>query len=104
MPKVAFEYFGFWDVPRWIACNANGFQFYLASEFDEALDEYSPAYEVHLLPPNCRSIGPLWEQATEANRIGSIPVESIEFDESKRKLIEIDPMLKLLDLKRSEAS
>ncbi|MGA2166787.1 MAG: hypothetical protein ABSG62_01160 [Terracidiphilus sp.] len=99
MPRVAFEYRDFWDVPRLIVCTVEGTEILLDSEFDESLEEYAAHYKVYALPPelvpasltSCADL-----PSPEAIYLGSIPVSEIEFDPSKRKEIEVGPLLELL--------
>jgi len=99
MPKVAFEYRDFWDVPRLILCTVDGTAILLDSEFDDSLEEYAPHYKVYALPPEpdpdssapCAGLPP-----SRTMYLGSVPVSEIEFDPSKRNEIEVSPLLELL--------
>ncbi len=102
MPKVAFEYRDFWEVPRLIVCTVNDTELLLDSAFDEATGRYAPTYRVYALPPELNldsadslTAGPD-SASPEAVYLGSIPVSEIEFDETNRKEIEVNPLLKLL--------
>jgi hypothetical protein len=99
MPMVPFKYGGFWDVPRYIFLTVDGTELLLEAGFDDALDEYSPDYRVYVLPSglDSGSLFPWLESpVSESHYLGSIPVNEIQFDESKRKEIEIAPLIKLL--------
>ena len=99
MPRVAFEYRDFWDVPRLIVCTVDGVEILLDSEFDESLGEYADEYKVYALPPELEQ-GKLnsWADlpSPEASYLGSVPVSEIEFDPSKRREIEVGPLLEFL--------
>jgi hypothetical protein len=99
MPKVAFEYRDFWDIPRLIVCTVEGTEILLDSEFDDLLEEYAPHYKVYALPPELDSDSTeSWADLppSQAAYLGSVPVSEIEFDPSKRKEIEVGPLLKFL--------
>jgi hypothetical protein len=55
------EYREFYDIPRSILVRHDGRTYYLESEFDEELDDYTPAFTVYLLP----------EDVAESTRAGS---------------------------------
>lgn len=99
MAKVAFEYRDFWDVPRLIVCTVDGTEILLDSEFDESLEQYASHYKVYALPPELDSASMnAWADlpSSEATYLGSVPVSEIEFDPSRRKEIEVGPLLELL--------
>ncbi|MGA2653235.1 MAG: hypothetical protein ABSF28_22150 [Terracidiphilus sp.] len=99
MPMVPFKYGGFWDVPRYILCRVEENQLLLEAGFDDALDEYSTEYRVYALPPGLDwdSIFTWLESpSSQSHYLGSIPVNEIHFDESKRKEIETGPLIKLI--------
>jgi hypothetical protein len=99
MPRVAFEYRDYWDVPRLIVCTVEGTEILLDSEFDESLEEYAAQYKVYALPPELEP-GSMnsWANlpSPEARYLGSVSVSAIEFDPSGRKEIEVGPLLDLL--------
>lgn len=98
---IPFTYGGFWDVPRYIFCQIDGKHLLLQSEFDDDLDEYSADYQVFKLPSPFQA-GSLfsWRSfpLSEAKLIGTIPVTSMEFDETKRAELNSAPLLELLGL------
>jgi hypothetical protein len=103
MPKVAFEYRDFWEVPRLIVCTVEGIVLLLDSEFDESLAEYASRYKVYAMPPEMDLDAPSSSEELPASLpeyLGSIPVSSIEFDPSLRKEMEAEPLLELLRRKK----
>jgi hypothetical protein len=99
MPKVTFSYRDFWDVPRMIVCKVNGTEVLLDSEFDDSVDEHSSQYKVYILPTELNPDSlKSWTDLPSAavSYLGTIPVSAIEFDLSRRKEIEIGPLVKLL--------
>ena len=99
MAMIQFEYRDFWDVPRFILCTVEGIELLLDSGFDDSLDEYPPEYKVYALPPELEpDSANSWAQlpSPKARYLGSIPVSEIEFDASKRKELEVAPLLRLL--------
>jgi hypothetical protein len=107
MPKVPFKYHSFWDVPRFIVCSVEGTELLLDASFDDALDEYAPDYKVYVGPPELDPASLYWwarSPASESSYIGSIPVNEIEFDSSKRQEIGTGPLLLLLLQERDAGS
>ncbi len=99
MSKVPFIYREFWDVPRMIVCEVSGTKILLESEFDDSLDDYSLQYKVFLLPEGLEPASlKSWDELSSkaATYLGQIPVDVIEFDNSKRKELEFSPLAKLL--------
>jgi hypothetical protein len=99
MPKVPFRYHSFWDIPRFIVSSVEGTELLLDASFDDALDEYAPEYKVYAGPPELDPASLYWwarSPASESSYIGSIPVNEIEFDSTKRQEIETGPLLQLL--------
>ena len=99
MPMFPFKYGGFWDVPRYILCTVEESQLLLEAGFDDALDEYSTENGVYAVPQDLDwdSIL-LWlgSPSSKSHYLGSIPVNEIQFDESKRKEIETGPLIKFI--------
>lgn len=90
MPQMTpFKYGGFWDVPRYIALEYRGRFLLLESEFDDELDDYPADYTVYALPNSVADAlrEGSWDfyKTTPKVEIGKIPVQSVFFDESKRK-------------------
>ena len=89
---VPFHYVDFYDVPRSIMVRHRDQTFLLQSSFDEELDEYPDYYSVYVLPT---SIQPLqgtdsWKflKNTTLHCSGRIPIPSVKFDETKRKMLD----------------
>jgi hypothetical protein len=89
---IPFRYSGFWDVPRHILLKYRDTWLFLYSEFVENLDEYSDIYAVYRLPT---SVGPRLEKESWGfvfdmmlECIGSIKVQDISFDETRRKMLD----------------
>jgi len=87
---IPFRYVEFYDVPRVIAFTVGGRAFLLDSPFSEELDDYSPSYTVYEMPDGF--VESDWGDEplrTATRKIGSVPVDAIRFDETKRKQIDI---------------
>jgi hypothetical protein len=91
----------FYDLPHLIFCNVNGAELLLHSHFDDNLDDYVPYYRVYELPAP-RPPSPVWSweafPLSEAKLIGTIPVATLEFDETKRNELNAAPLLELIAL------
>lgn len=99
---IPFNYGGFWDVPRYIVVHYRGRFILLQSEFNDELDEYEASYSVYVIPD---SVGNLvregnWDAYNRAlvDHMGEIPVESVSFDQSKRKELDPSCLDRLIDL------
>jgi hypothetical protein len=103
MREVMWEniiYREFYDVPRCIVFQFNGHGFYMDSIFMESIDNYDCNYHVYLMPLSLCRMPPTgsWENLKES-AIGflcTIAVDRIQFDDSKRKQIKVEPLLKYL--------
>jgi hypothetical protein len=84
-----FKWGWFSDVPRCISLRYRGRRFLLQSAFDEGLDEYPGEYSVYLVPESADDSRPVCSPEFLANTpmacIGSIPIDQVTFDQSKRK-------------------
>jgi hypothetical protein len=84
------HYRDFYDVPRMLVVEYSARLYLLDAPFDEEADEYADVYTVYRLPDASRhrveldSWGGL---AATGERIGQVPVAEVEFDDSKRRLI-----------------
>lgn len=89
---IPFRYAGFWDVPRYLLLKYRGTSLYLFSEFDEAPDEYSESYWVYHVPAfleprlHEKDWGGICNMKLEC--LGTIKVQDVHFDESKRKMLD----------------
>lgn len=74
----------------------------LRSEFDDALDEYAADYSVYALPDSVADLvrEGNWDFYNKApmTYIGEIPVDSVLFDQSKRKELDASCLDALIDL------
>lgn len=101
MTMVPFTYSGFWDVPRYTFCQIDGKHLLLQSEFDDNLDEYSTDYQVFELQSPIQVGSKFsWETfpLSEARLIETIPVTTMNFDETKRAKMNSAPLQDLLGL------
>ncbi len=99
MPKIAFEYRDFWEIPRLMVCTVSGIEMLLDSQFDESANTYSSHYKVYAMPPELDPEAPDVSGemlSAEAEYLGSIPVSAIEFDPTLRMEMEAGPLLDLL--------
>ena len=98
--RVRITYRDFYDVPRMLIVNHRGLKLLLDSPFDQLKDEYSPVYQVYLLPNELNeqslvSWVTLPQMATR--RIGEIPVDRLEFDPTRRVDIDTGAIDSLID-------
>jgi len=90
---VPFKYVDFYDVPRLLILRYRDQLFLLASYFDEAKDDHDNYYTISILPSWIEqkiadSSWAILEQNIGAQRIGTIPVTEVIFDETKRKTLD----------------
>lgn len=89
---IPFRYSGFWDVPRHILLKYRDTWLFLYSGFDDDLDDYSESYAVYRLPPSIerRLEKESWCFVYEmtADCIGTIRVEDVKFDDTKRAMLD----------------
>jgi hypothetical protein len=97
--KAKIVYREFYDVPRILVLSHRGLKILLDCKFDESLDEYAPTYRVYVLPNEIdeRALQS-WETlpGMAIKFLGSVPVDHVNFDSSKRAEIEtavIDSLL-----------
>ena len=86
------QYRDFYDRPRAFLVEWRGVTYFFDSPFLEATDEYSPTYAVTQLPSSIEFDGAgTWEGiASLGKTLGSVPVESVEFDETLRDRVNPD--------------
>src|SRR5687767_3670420 len=85
------RYLGFWDVPLNFFVRHNGALYLFDCAFDEAIDDYAPAYQVYLMPEIAEEELPKdWTTlpARAVRRVGEIPVTKVQFDPTRRREIE----------------
>ena len=98
MPQwVGFEYREFFDVPRSIVLPLEDRLLLLESAFSDEESDYSADYELYLLPRDVDLSGS-WRQlsATAVRRLGAIPVAHVQFDATRRRLLNITSLRPLL--------
>jgi hypothetical protein len=90
MNWTAIRYRDFYDVPRIFITAHNGKHYLFDCPFDNELDDYSDRYRVYQLPAlKEHELDGSWERLSDraVALVGSVPVDDVEFDQSKRKLI-----------------
>ena len=94
---VGFEYREFFDVPRSIVLPLEDRLLLLESAFSDEESEYSADYQLYLLPPDVDLSGS-WRRLSAAaiRRIGAIPVSHVQFDATRRRLLNITSLRPLL--------
>ncbi|HEU5055087.1 MAG TPA: hypothetical protein VFU21_01120 [Kofleriaceae bacterium] len=94
---VGFEYREFFDVPRSIVLPLDDRLLLLESAFSDEDSEYSPDYQLYLLPHDIDLSGSWRELSTAAiRRLGTIPVSHVQFDATGRRLLNISSLRPLL--------
>lgn len=92
------EYREFHDIPRIFLVKRNGKLYFFDCPFDDDLDEYRSEYSVYEMPEFWGELPEDWNsmpgQATK--NVGSVKVESVTFDPSKRKRIDATELLDLI--------
>ena len=86
----AIRYRDFHDVPRVFVVERGRDLLLFDCAFDEALDDYGDTFVVSILRDDVRHIvdEPSWSDLGNfADRIGSVPVRLVAFDETKRRAI-----------------
>ena len=101
-PMTNFRYVDFYDVPRTIVLRFQNRWFLLQSAFNDELDEYEKEYSIYPLPDSfepVQSRSP-WKflEELELNCIAKVPVNSVQFDRTKRKKLETSVLLQALQL------
>ena len=98
-----FIYGGFCDVPRCLSLRYRGKRFLLQSAFDEDLDEYPDNYSVYEVPETVSDGRPICSPEflnnTPMAQIGSILIERVAFDSTKRKELDasvLDPFIEAI--------
>jgi hypothetical protein len=88
---IPIRYRSFYDLPRMMVFNRGGRPYLLDCPFDENKDEYSDHDIAYRLPAEVAdrvdSIKDWDELLAAGERLGTIRVSEIEFDETKRKAI-----------------
>ena len=88
-PMSNFRYVDFYDVPRTIVLRFQDRWFRLQSAFNDELDEYEREYSIYPLPDSFEPVqsGSPWKflEELELNCIAKVPVNSVQFDRTKRR-------------------
>lgn len=88
---LAIQYREFYDVPRLFITVYDGVTYLFDGSFDEASDDYPDKYAVSILPPlQADDLAGSWEKLSSVavHLVGSVSVSSVQFDSSRRKLME----------------
>ena len=98
---MPFTYGEFYDVPRSLIFRYKDRFVLLKSSFDEEIDEYPDNYEVYVVSDSAETFlnTEPWDATNWATKthIGQVPITQIEFDESRRKLIDASFVNSLLE-------
>lgn len=95
---VEFAYREFHDVPRSVVVDSSVGRLLLESRFVQELDEYSDSYEAFVLPATTNLSGSWAELSRSAVRhLGAIRVKDVEFDETRRRALNLASLARLLD-------
>jgi len=89
---VAFRYADFYDVPRLIFFDHLHAHYLLQSLFNDEKDDYEENYSVYAVPVEIATklAAGHWKSIEEARleKLGEIPVGSVVFDTTKRRLLD----------------
>lgn len=94
---VPFAYREFYDFARAIVVELSSDEYFLDCPFDDDLDDYPPEYRVYRLPccDASRLRGDWSGLDIIGSYVGSVSVRSIQFDESRRRLINVEFLQRL---------
>jgi hypothetical protein len=84
------RYRDFYDIPRAVVAEWEGALYLLDCAFDPDLDDYEPSYTVYRLPDGLDESldGMSWtDLGNHGERLGTVPTGDVEFDPSRRELI-----------------
>jgi hypothetical protein len=87
---VPIKYRDFYDIPRLFLVETNALCVLFDGRFDPAIDDYSPVYEVHLLPmPTASELAGDWNDliARSHRCVGTVRTSEVEFDSTRRQFI-----------------
>jgi hypothetical protein len=90
MAWLPFKYRDFYDIPRAIIVERAGNLYLFDYPFDHKRDEYPAEFTLYRLHPEAGSDleSSSWENLAEAGEVlGRVPVQAMEFDSSKRALL-----------------
>jgi hypothetical protein len=91
------EYGDFYDLPHQIVVERQGVLYALDCPFDDDADDYSSHYAVFRLPDTARKLAAQWFSPWDAvlrlgERVGRIPVGSVQFDATDRYAMHEDAL------------
>jgi hypothetical protein len=90
MAWLPFKYRDFYDIPRAIIVERDGKYYFFDCPFHPESDEYPAEFTVYRLHPEAASDleSGSWENLAPAGEmLGHVPVDAMEFDSSKRALL-----------------
>ena len=93
------EYGEFYDIPRTFVVNDETGSYFFDCSFSDEIDEYSDEFIVYKLRGKVSHSGnsfPWNELHKYGKRVGSIRIENVIFDKSKRKSIRGDVLASLI--------
>lgn len=87
-----FRYGGFYDVPRCLSFRYLGIRLLLQSAFDDDVDEYPSDYSIYVVPESTDDSQPICNpeflNKTPMACIGTIAIDRVTFDPSKREAVD----------------
>ena len=95
---IPFKYREFYDIPRMIFFTHGDKSYLFNSEFNVEKDEYLKQYTVYLMPTlNDDELSWSWELLIDSaiSKIGNINTDDVIFDETKRKTLNSDILIKI---------
>ena len=99
-------YRGFWDVPRIFLTRTGGRLYLFDCAFSEELDDYPDEYAVFLMPTDIHeeNLPADWTalRGHATRQLGTVPVERVTFDPTKRKQIDVSVLDELFAASRTE--
>jgi hypothetical protein len=105
MPKWAdIEYREFWDVPRMFVVRYDGRAYLFEDPFDSTTEDYTEQYEVFELPLlGTNEPEGCWDglASRALSKLGTVRIDEVEFDSSRRRSINPAIIDKLLEASRS---
>lgn len=94
-PWVPIVYREFYDVPRIVVFEVGGVEHCLHCAFDEATDDYPSSYSFYRLSSTGMA-GDWTRLPQDAVLLGSIPVDAVRFDETRRSSLDLASLRHLL--------
>jgi hypothetical protein len=104
MKWLPIQYAGFHDVPLMFLVNYGGHSYVFDCEFNDEADEYEEFFVAYRLKKLMHRIEPSsWKDLPNAGeRIGTVRVDNVRFDESMRKFIDASVFLLLPRVKKED--